>query len=55
VPYIISVMGQDTYTGIDSVKADKTAKKGIYNLAGQKVNNAYKGIVIENGRKVLRK
>ena len=41
-------------TGINSVKA--TAIDGaIYNLAGQKVNASYKGVVIKNGKKFLQK
>ena len=39
-------------TKIDVVKAEKTGVK--YNLAGRKVNAQYKGIVIVNGRKVLK-
>ena len=27
----------------------------IYNLAGQKVNASYKGVVIQNGKKFLQK
>lgn len=29
--------------------------KGTYNMAGQRVNDSYKGLVIKNGRKVLNK
>ena len=39
-------------TKIDVVKAEKAGVK--YNLAGRKVNAQYKGIVIVNGRKVLK-
>ena len=39
-------------TKIAAVKAEKAGVK--YNLAGRKVNAQYKGIVIENGRKVLK-
>ena len=43
-------------TGIQNVKAaDKTANGAIYNLAGQKVNDGFKGIVIMNGKKVVLK
>lgn len=39
-------------TGIGSVKADKM--NGVrYNLAGQKVDAAYKGVVIMNGKKMV--
>ena len=42
-------------TAIQNVKA-ATAKDGVrYNLAGQKVNASYKGVVIMNGKKYLQK
>lgn len=42
-------------TAIESVtvKADPVAKKGIYNLAGQRVENPTKGIYIIDGKKVV--
>ena len=40
-------------TGINGVNAEAAADGAIYNLAGQKVNAAYKGIVIKNGKKYL--
>ena len=41
-------------TAIESVKAAKTAEAGVrYNLAGQKVAAGYKGVVIENGKKLV--
>ncbi|MBR1548090.1 MAG: hypothetical protein IJ637_05130 [Prevotella sp.] len=40
--------------GIAAVKADVKAA-GIYNLAGQKVDKSYKGIVIVNGKKMIQK
>lgn len=44
-----------TPTGIETVtvKADPVAKKGIYNLAGQRVENPTKGIYIIDGKKVV--
>lgn len=33
----------------------EAAKKGTYNMAGQRVGDNYKGLVIVNGKKVLRK
>ena len=42
-------------TGISTVKAQKTQNNVIYNLAGQKVDNSYKGVVIVNGKKMLQK
>lgn len=42
--------------GINDVTIDpQQSTGGTYNLAGQKVNAAYKGIVIRNGKKVLNK
>lgn len=43
-------------TGIETVKAAKNNVEGVaYNLAGQKVSNSFKGIVIKNGVKFLNK
>ena len=40
--------------GINSVKA--TAENtAIYNLAGQQVDKNYKGVVIQNGKKMIQK
>ncbi len=41
-------------TGISAVKAE-TEDGAIYNVAGQKVDASYKGIVIKNGKKYLNK
>ena len=47
--------GQDVVnTGIESVNNDKQPLSNArYNIAGQKVDDSYKGIVIENGKKRL--
>ena len=43
----------DELVGVEGVKA-ADAKKGVrYNLAGQRVNKAYKGLVIEDGKVLL--
>ena len=42
-------------TGINNVNAAKAENGVMYNLAGQKVNNGYKGVVIMNGKKVVLK
>ena len=42
-------------TGISTVKATAENNAAIYNLAGQKVANDYKGLVIKNGRKFIQK
>lgn len=40
-------------SGINNITVDN-AKKGVrYNLAGQRVNESYKGFVIENGKKMI--
>ena len=42
-------------TGIQSVKMNNNSNGVRYNIAGQQVTADYKGLVIENGRKVLKK
>ncbi len=39
--------------GVETVKADRVADGVRYNLAGQKVGADYKGVVIENGKKMM--
>lgn len=40
-------------SGINNITVDN-AKKGVrFNLAGQRVNESYKGVVIENGKKMI--
>ena len=45
----------DIRTGIVATKAEpkSAANNQIYNLAGQKINASYKGIVIQNGKKYI--
>ena len=43
-------------TGINTIETKKAVVDGVtYNLAGQKVNTNYKGIVIKNGKKFIQK
>ena len=42
-------------TAIKNVKAAKAENGAIYNLAGQKVNASYKGVVIKDGKKYIQK
>lgn len=42
-------------TAITAVKTDNQRDDAIYNLAGQRVGKDYKGVVIINGKKVVRK
>lgn len=44
-----------TPTGITNITTSATDNAPAYNLAGQKVNAAYKGIVIKNGKKMIKK
>ena len=51
---LISLNG--TTTGITNITTDEAAKNApVYNLAGQKVTKAYKGVVIKNGKKMIQK
>lgn len=42
-------------SAINSVKKAANADDAIYNIAGQKVNASYKGLVIKNGKKYIQK
>jgi hypothetical protein len=42
-------------SGINTIAADATTNAPAYNLSGQRVGNDYKGMVIQNGRKFIRK
>ena len=55
--YNVTLMSQEAYdaTGISTVKAAKNGNNLIYNLAGQRVDNNYKGLVIKNGKKLVQK
>ena len=51
----VAVMAAST-TGISNISAEEASKQAeIYNLSGQRVDTSYKGIVVRNGRKYLRK
>ena len=51
---LISLNGKTT--GITNITTDETAKNApVFNLAGQKVTKAYKGVVIKNGKKMIQK
>lgn len=46
----------DVDTGIGHIDANNMGTTSVvYNLAGQRVDKYYKGIVIENGKKIIRK
>lgn len=42
-------------TGITSIEADSRTSAPAYNLAGQRVNDNYRGIVVTKGHKVIKK
>ena len=51
---LISLNGKTT--GITNITTDEAAKNApVYNLAGQNVTKAYKGVVIKNGKKMIQK
>lgn len=50
-----SICFDDEATGIHTIEATSAANAAMYNLAGQRVDKAYKGIVIVNGKKYLNK
>lgn len=42
-------------SGVSNITVDKNVDAPAYNVAGQRVNDAYKGIVVKNGKKYLNK
>lgn len=50
-----SICFDDEATGIHTIEATSAVNAAMYNLAGQRVDKAYKGIVIVNGKKYLNK
>lgn len=57
MPFQITSSFGNTTTGIASAKNDVTKKNDgkMYNLQGQQVGNDYKGVVIVNGKKFVKK
>ena len=52
--YAVATSVEDASSaGINTISADKAKNGARYNLAGQKVNAGYKGVVIMNGQKVM--
>lgn len=51
--HIYSING--VVSGVDNITVDKNVDAPAYNIAGQRVNDAYKGIVVKNGKKYLNK
>jgi len=55
-PAAFTIVVDDETTGIGNVGSEnQNQKESVYNLNGQKVSSGYKGIVIKNGRAVLKK
>ena len=50
-----SICFDDEATGIHTIEAASAANGAMFNLAGQRVDKSYKGIVIVNGKKYLNK
>ena len=44
-----------TTTGVNTINAKTTTNDVIYNIQGQRVGASYKGLVIVNGKKMIRK
>ena len=51
----IAVDGEEETDGINSVHGVELNSSEMYNLSGQKVSSNYKGIVIQNGKKLINK
>ena len=51
--HIYSING--VVSGVKNITVDKNVDAPAFNLAGQRVNDAYKGIVVKNGKKYLNK
>lgn len=51
--HIYSING--VASGVDNITVDKNVDAPAYNVAGQRVNDAYKGIVVKNGKKYMNK
>ncbi len=52
--YLVGFTKTAEPSGIDAVKADANADAPAYNLAGQKVADGFKGLVIKNGKKFMK-
>ncbi len=55
-PRIVWLDGsEDDVTGIETVETEVQNNGVIYNMAGQKVDASYKGVIIKNGKKYFQK
>lgn len=53
--WTLTAEAQNLVTGIKNVKTTKVSDAAIYNLQGQRVDGNFRGIAIQNGRKMLMK
>ena len=54
LPEVLTIKGMPT--GIKTIQTSGAkTEDGYYNLAGQRVGDDYKGIVIHNGKKIIKK
>ena len=54
-PTLLSIDGDDDTTAINGITTDRNNDNIMYNLAGQRVNANAKGIIIMNGKKIIKK
>lgn len=52
--YMVTITPREDPNAIEDVKAE-SRKSGTYNLSGQPVTRTYRGVTIQNARKVFRK
>lgn len=50
---IVFSVDKNAANGIDDIKMSSAKENGIYNLAGQKVDANYKGIIVRDGKKAI--
>lgn len=53
--YQIQPISAPVATGIGAMQLDENGNAPVYNVSGQRVGAAYKGLVIKNGKKYIRK
>ncbi|MBR1485350.1 MAG: hypothetical protein IJ612_06630 [Prevotella sp.] len=52
---ITIIQTRAAYDGIQNTVAERRADNTIFSLSGQKIGNAYKGVILQNGKKFVRK
>ena len=53
---VLDIATDETVTGISAVKTIANVENNeLYNIAGQRVANGYKGLVVKNGKKMIQK